>query len=106
MLCTVCSSRAGLPAITVPAPTPCLLTAVCCSHCKAPLAPSTHSFPLLALRGFFGFASLSLWYLTLTLLPLSDANALSFVSPVRASCCWLLRSSCMDCYGNELGQQV
>ncbi|PRW59513.1 Permease of the drug metabolite transporter (DMT) superfamily [Chlorella sorokiniana] len=40
------------------------------------------TFPLLALRGFCGFASLSLWYLTLTLLPLSDANALSFVSPV------------------------
>lgn len=55
--------------------------------------PSPHSFPLLALRGFFGFASLSLWYLTLTLLPLSDANALSFVSPVCASCCWRLCGS-------------
>jgi len=34
------------------------------------------------LRGFFGFASLSFWYLAMGLLPLSDANALSFVSPV------------------------
>lgn len=41
------------------------------------------SFPLLALRGFCGFASMSLWYLCLTLLPLSDAMSLSFVSPVR-----------------------
>lgn len=42
-------------------------------------APPLHSFPLLALRGLCGFASMSLWYLALTLLPLSDANALSFI---------------------------
>eukprot|EP00887_Chlorella_sp_A99_P006726 scaffold3.g6726.t1 len=38
-------------------------------------------FALLMLRGLFGFAAISTWYWSLALMPLSDATALSFLSP-------------------------
>lgn len=53
---------------------PQVAAAPCCHPCRR--------FPLLAMRGICGFASLALWYLSLNLLPLSDVNALSFISAV------------------------
>ena len=51
------------------------------------------AFGLLLLRGILGFLSLSAWYYSLSLLPLSDANALSFLSPafVAVLAPWILK---------------
>ncbi len=45
----------------------------------------TSRFPLISLRVLFGFISMALWFSALTIVPLSNAVALSFTAPLFAA---------------------